>query len=312
MPQICPKCGIDFHTPSKLAQHLNRKIPCNSGKYPCRQCPKKFSTWGARHRHEKEACKGPAVSIEDLQEQNASLQQELADKDEAHQQHLAMVNQASAAVVQQIINNNTTNNNLVINIENLHVHNSVGKESVSHLKNLTLSQLGLQLKQDPSTFAKWCQILRADDEHPENHNVLLVDMDAKHAAMCDDGKWKMQKREDALLQLVGTDATSLYNMLARFGDEAREFRFEYLLHDIMAKAASLDKTALKPVMTALAEPLVTMTQRLYAQAGETSIGNHKSKALEQMKEEMREHVQKAKELEAKFAAAVLLENPEHV
>lgn len=305
MPHKCPKCGDEFPTPSKLAAHLNRKIPCDEGKYQCDGCKHKFTTWAARHRHIKHnACKGPHKTVEQAQEQVERLERELAEKDEAHQQQLGLINQASGAAVQHITNNIT--NNLVIKIDNLNVHNSVGHEDKAHFKNLTLSDLGLQLRKDPSTFARWCEILRADDQHPENHNVLLVDMDAKDAVMCDEGKWKTMERDEILLHLARKDTTSLYNLLERFGDEASEFRFDYLLHDIMVKVANGDKAALKSVMTAMAEPLVDLTKRLYAQQGECSANDSKLKAAEQVMQEIIEdqkrHQQKQAELLAKFAA----------
>lgn len=281
MPAICPKCGVDFHSPSKLKAHLARKIPCDVGKYQCEECKNRYTTWEARHRHKK-TCKGVVKSKEQLEEENAELRQEVADTKATAQNHLAMVNEASAAAAQQVIHHYQTLN---INVENLHIHNSIGSENTSHLKDKTLDDLKLHLTRNPSVMRRWCEILRADDEHPENHNVLLLDAN-KSAFLCDEGQWKMQDRDATLFQMACKDATALYNLLARFGDEAREFRFEYLLHDVMAKAASLDKLGLKLIMDAMAEPIIALTKRLYAKPGKAE--NSKDLAIQELQKQMAE------------------------
>lgn len=282
MPAICPKCGVDFHSPSKLKAHLARKIPCDVGKYQCEECKNRYTSWEARHRHKK-TCKGIVKTRDQLEEENVQLRQEVADTKATVQNHLAMVNEASAAVAQQVIHHHQTLN---INIENLHIHNSVGKEDTSHLKNMTLNDLKLHLTKSPSVMRRWCEILRADEEHPENHNVLLLDLNDKNAALCDEGQWKMQDRDTTLFQMACKDATALYNLLARFGDEASEFRFEYLLHDVMAKAASLDKIGLKAVTDAIAEPIVALTKRLYAKP--VKVENSKDLVIEELQKKMAE------------------------
>lgn len=282
MPAICPKCRVDFHSPSRLKAHLARKIPCNVGKYQCEECKHRYTSWEARHRHKK-TCKGLQKTTEQLEEEVEQLQQQMTTV----QSHLAMVNEASAAAAQQVIHHHQTLN---INIENLHIHNSVGKEDTSYLKDMTLKDLKLHLTKSPSVMQRWCEILRADDEHPENHNVLLLDLNAESAAMCDEGQWKMQDRDTTLFQMACKDATALYSLLARFGDEAREFRFEYLLHDVMAKAASLDKTGLRSIMDAMAEPIVALTKRLYAKPG-IHTDNAKVLAIEELTKKIMENKQ---------------------
>ena len=300
MPAICPKCGVDFHSPSRLTAHLARKIPCDVGKYQCEECKHRYTSWEARHRHKK-ICKGLQKTNDQLQEEVAELRQEVADTKTTVQNHLAIVNEASAAAAQQVIHQHQTLN---INIENLHIHNSLGSENITHLKDMTLHDLKLQLSKNPSIMRRWCEILRADDEHPENHNVLLLDLNAKDAALCDEGQWKMQDRETTLFQVACKDATALYNLLARFGDEAREVRFEYLLHDVMAKAASLDKLGLKTLMDALAEPIVALTKRLYAKPAK--VDNTKDLAIEELTKKMLESEQAHKRERAEYEAQLSL------
>ena len=128
---------------------------------------------------------GPPVcepDAEELQQENQELQDRLHNMEE----QLGMVNKASAAVVQNIVLNNT--NNLVINVENLNVHNSAGHEDLSHISKLTFQELQkkLSLPHSPQAFAEWCRMVRTDldEDHPENHTALLLDKDATEMACC--------------------------------------------------------------------------------------------------------------------------------
>lgn len=83
---------MDCKTPSKLKAHLDRKIPCDQGKYECADCKHKFTTWAARHRHvQNKVCKGVILTREQLDEENADLQQRVSEFEEAIEEHLQQI-----------------------------------------------------------------------------------------------------------------------------------------------------------------------------------------------------------------------------
>ena len=55
MTYKCQKCNKEFQYESKLKEHQNRKIPCNSPKkeYNCDLCNVKFKWPADQLRHEK-------------------------------------------------------------------------------------------------------------------------------------------------------------------------------------------------------------------------------------------------------------------
>ena len=55
----------------------------------------------------------------------------------------------------------------------LAVHQPVGKETTKHFKGSSLSQHFLNLTPGIDKLVKWFWLLRGQD-HPENHNILLV------------------------------------------------------------------------------------------------------------------------------------------
>lgn len=265
MPEhICPKCNLNCGSPSALAKHLNRKYPCDKGKYECDLCNHKFQTWESRYQHKK-TCTGREPTKQELIDANADLQ----NAREQSNQQLEMVQRATSAASQHIINNITNNTtSLCINVNTLNVHNSIGNEDVN-IKKWTLQEVRnkLTLAHHPSTIAKWCSMVRANEAEPQNHNVLLLDKNSKEIACCIEGAWQLADRCTGLLQMLGNDAINMYNQLRKFeGEEDMDsFRFDYLTKDIMAKTSARDVNGLKKVLDAISEPLINLTQKLYAE-----------------------------------------------
>ena len=69
---ICDKCGFVAACRAKLEAHLNKKNPCNVGKYHCKNCRYRTNDTGNMSKHRK-TCKGPALPSKNalLQENNA-------------------------------------------------------------------------------------------------------------------------------------------------------------------------------------------------------------------------------------------------
>ena len=52
--------------------------------------------------------------------------------------------------------------------------------------------------------------------------------------------------------------------LGRFEDEeAKTFRMEYLLHNVMTKSANGDTVEMRPILKAIAEPIMKLTNKYY-------------------------------------------------
>ena len=86
MPEhICPKCHLNCGSPSALAKHLNRKYPCNKGKYECDLCNHKFQTWESRYQHKK-TCTGREPTKQELIDANQEMRSEMEISVEKQQQ----------------------------------------------------------------------------------------------------------------------------------------------------------------------------------------------------------------------------------
>lgn len=179
MAFLCEKCGKDFRCQYDLDRHLNRKTPCNAGSYRCPGCNLPFASKKLANVHIKKGrCKGkrPAVVAEELARENSQLK----DRIQQQEQLMQMTNNATAAACTSQSHQHNNHHNLTINIETLNVTCAVGQENMQHLSQLTASELRqkLNLTPGPQALADWCALLRTDEEHPENHNALLLAADS--------------------------------------------------------------------------------------------------------------------------------------
>ena len=67
----CTKCGYKARCVTKLNDHLNKKVPCNQGKYRCYDCTFRSDNRTSIYAHRK-TCKGRKVTAE----QNTDIQNE--------------------------------------------------------------------------------------------------------------------------------------------------------------------------------------------------------------------------------------------
>lgn len=68
----CLDCKKTFPTPSKLAAHKNRRIPCTQGEFECRKCDDRFTKRNARDRHQKR-CTGKKETLEEVKSERDAL-----------------------------------------------------------------------------------------------------------------------------------------------------------------------------------------------------------------------------------------------
>lgn len=267
----CRKCDRDFKTKYELDRHNNRKKPCDEGEFLCPECRLPFRRQKALDAHlELGRCKGKKESlvIAELAQEVESLSERV--KQQEHM--LSLTNRASVAAANQV-NINTTNLNLTINVESLGATNGMGQECLKHLVDEDGTRMRPNLTHKPAAFASWCKLLRADEQHPENHNALLLNKDSELMACCRDGNWTMDDRKKILMELLSHDVSRFYNYLGHWEHDvqAKTFRNEYLLHNIMNKTIDGDLKALQPVMDAISEPIVNLTNKFYVEPSQPNL-----------------------------------------
>lgn len=270
----CPKCFGQFSSNRDLERHLQRKIPCDQGDFKCPGCSQPFLSKQSLNTHlKKQRCKGkkPMLAAQELSQEL----DELKDRMDCHEHIMQMTNAATAAASSSVninqngpANNvNVTHQHITVNISN-HSVSSLGEEKLTHLSRISdEDMLGkLKLTKTPSLMGGWCALLRADEEHPENHNALLLNADSKEMACCKAGNWSWGETSKMLLEILRADIIRLYTHLGRYDQlaEVQAFRNEYILHELMVKDNTGDKTHLQPMLDAIAEPIIALTRKFYA------------------------------------------------
>ena len=291
MVVYCPKCHWEFSSKRDLERHLQRKIPCDQGEFKCTGCSQGFQTKQSLKVHEQNGkCKGkkPMVAARELAEEVADLKSRMQEQEKIMQ----MTNDVTAKACSSSGPTPTIIQNITINIHN-HPVCGLGKEKLTHFSAMLDEDIlaKLRLSKGPTLMENWCAMLRADEDHPENHNALLLAADSTEMACCRDGEWSWGDRDKTLLEISRSDMNRLYTHLGRYEQNPRvqTFRNEYVLHDLMAQ--NLAGNELKEVMDAVAKPIIALTQKFYTQPTEDHMTEHQrsiQKIIEQTKQHLME------------------------
>lgn len=230
----CERCLKEFQTHRDYQRHMERKRPCKVGEFVCNECEGCFTTKRALKLHIKDYCKGRSTPLiaRDLANEVEELRSQLAQQD----QLLQMTNHVTAAGASsfQALETPPLQQNVTINVEHLHITANIGEEMLGHFTRLSKeeSRKLLDLRHNPESMAKWCASVRADDDHPENHNALLMSEDSKHMACNRNGHWALDDRDKVLQELSRADMLRYYNHLSRYenDDEAMAFRNDFVMN----------------------------------------------------------------------------------
>ncbi len=263
----CNKCNYLAADKAALAQHLQRKTPCDEGKYLCKHCTKPLKSKYTLRNHEK-TCIGPKKTREELQLDNTVLQTRMSMQADASSQQMAIASNASVLAVKTVYDN-MSQPHKEFHANQLVLRQPVGSENTLHLKGSNLCTWFPNLTPGVDKLVKWFWLLRGR-EHLENHNILLPSGDPLIALICRKGEWQSSNSDNALFEVYSSDATALYNKLGSGSSdsaEVRDFRNEFVLHQVMtgALADRQEGVMFKAWKQAITQDLRDMTMELYGQ-----------------------------------------------
>ena len=208
---------------------------------------------------------------------NQQLKEQLADTDNK----IAMTTKVTIAATlkQEIVRQQTRPTQITVEIVTA-VTNPVGKEDLLHWDIMDKDDWEEHFNHfahAPSTFAKWCAATRADEGLPCNHNALLRAIDDNEMKHFSNGLWATDTRENVLLRLITADKERMSEELERFEDPFRppepgslaqmacDFRLHFLTATVNQALLARNMTVLKPIMDAMARPLVELTNKFYTE-----------------------------------------------
>ena len=263
----CNKCNYLAPDKAALVQHLQRKTPCDEGKYLCRNCAKPMKSKETLRNHEK-TCKGLRKTREELQLDNTGLQTQISMQADASNQQMAVASNASVLAI-KLVYDIMSQPHKEYDASKLVLHQAVRSENTSHLKGSSLSTWFPNLTPGIDKLVKWFWLLRGR-EHPENHNILLPPGDPSIALICRKGNWQSCNSDKALFEVYSSDAVALYDKMGSGSSdsaEIRNFRNEFVLHKVMAgmNAEACESVMSKTWKQAITTDLCEMTMELYGQ-----------------------------------------------
>lgn len=254
----CETCGHISSCQRDHNRHLNQKISCGKRKFVC-ECGDRFKAQKGLNYHKKHVCQGVKVTVET---QNK------------HIEDLKTIIKATGAIG-ETVNHNITNvnnvngNNYVVtgdqitNVQNNIIVLPAGKENVDYIKSMLPEELKRQIGMtpDPSTMTNLFKILRVNEEHPENHTLLLPDIDSKTVHQKTASGWAETAFDERIRSLIHHDYELLDRCIKR-KDRDESFYWNYLVRDVLRKCGEVDHVGLKPIYDSVRILLHDLTKSL--------------------------------------------------
>ncbi len=253
---ICVKCNKKFATKRNLEYHSAKKYSCDAGRYSCPKCGQTFTHRQARDHHKNHTCKGLTPTIASLQAQLEQCKTVLAATGALGERRPETVHGSSLNTSVSHQGDNTVLGGDVVEgdkITNIHNHTNFfvlpsRQENTQHLEQLTFEELKekIGLQPNESTMKELFKVMRLDENHPENHTLLLPDPNGQEVHYKSENGWETGSFDNRMLIAFSDDADLLKKIYPK---ELREDQFYqgFLLRQFVHKIGSSakDKSNLK-------------------------------------------------------------------
>src|SRR5438309_1923185 len=127
----CNDCGYVAADKKKLERHKNRKYPCNSGKYSCDICKKKFSHRSGLHEHKKHHCPGPPEPT--MEQKDMKIRDLQIALDAVRGMGEVVTDTSSTRPTINVIINPIFNHTKINILQNNGTDNAVGQENIDYI-----------------------------------------------------------------------------------------------------------------------------------------------------------------------------------
>jgi len=218
---ICENCNKEFNTKQHLETHKNRKNKCsNKTDFQCDKCNKFFKSKYYLISHQDKCKDTSSINIDDNDELKKSIKiiiesPESEDnkltllniynrnlsKDElkliinsSHLQNEEKISLLYTMINKDMIPSSTTNNNNSYNTNSNNKTNNIqinvfGKEKLDYLDDEYFMKL-LNDKNIDKSFVQLTRDIHLRNDHPENKNIKITNMNNRDAFVLLDNKWR--------------------------------------------------------------------------------------------------------------------------
>lgn len=193
----CNVCHKTYKTNANYMKHINlNRCRIIDKSVNCKGCNKIFSHKDARVKHEKRCViyKSSLNSVEEI----AKLHQKM-DKMES-----TIINLLSNVPEPTNITNNNNNTQNIQN--NIHVTLSYGEENMNHI---SIKDIISFLERGENGIEALVQYKHFNRDVPENHNVMIKNLNNKFALIYKEGRWEVVNKSYILEDLYTSNVTYL-------------------------------------------------------------------------------------------------------
>ena len=262
---VCDKCQRSFTSKKDLERHRKRRYPCDAGLFTCENCTQTFTQRSSRDHHRRHTCKGSTQTIAGLQAQLEQCKLIIA----------ATGRLGERAVEGSTSNGQTTNvgtvqgdvieGDKITNIYNNIVVLPAGNECTDHIRQMSMEELRekIGLQPNDSTMEKLFALVRLDENHPENHTLLLPDLNGKEIHYKTKTGWEVGDFNNRMHAAFCDDTTLLTKIYPE--DQRNDLFYDgFLYHDLLPRIGSskIDDSNLKPLGNKLRPRLHELAVRL--------------------------------------------------
>ena len=194
---ICDVCHKKYKNSITYNKHINlNRCKVTDKSVICGKCNKGFYNRESRKRHEKicMVVKQPTNNVDEI----AKLHQKMDKMENTIINLLSNVPEPTT---------NITNNNNTQNIQNnIHVTLSYGEENMNHI---SIKDIISFLERGENGIEALVQYKHFNRDVPENHNVMIKNLNNKFALIYKEGRWEVVNKSYILEDLYTSNVTYL-------------------------------------------------------------------------------------------------------
>ena len=177
--KTCDKCDKTLSSLQSLKRHM--KICNGVNSLQCTICKKIFSSRNGKHLHMKYVTCEPVQNVQQINHYTTNNN-----------------NHSSSTTTH---NNITNNNQKTVNIHNHIQINAFGSENYDYMidENNRLRKI---IQNKNAFMQKMIEAIHFDEDHPENHNILMTNLQSKHILIHDGTKFVKALKDQTLDKMI--------------------------------------------------------------------------------------------------------------
>jgi hypothetical protein len=240
--RVCPKCNKVFSRQYCLKVHLEKKNKCDqkvtrkkAGKsyYGCKICKIDYSRKDYLDEHMEK--NHPKEYIESIVKAEVNKKEdEIGGKFKIIIDKLDKLQGVNSNMsnIESINIDNSINNNLNV------IVNPVTKENINYIDNNIMKKC---VERPFYGIPKLIKIVNFNNEHPENHNIILPNKNKKIYKLFDGKEWKLRTENDTVKYLITDNTFRLERFVEINGDDYTEKQLESIIEELDNMELTIDK-----------------------------------------------------------------------